>query len=79
MFKMAMSIFKRRTTGRMFSRSTIHTSEDGDKVLTKTEEFRLYVIRNSDDDIVGTILLTEAQHAILTKACESQGIRFTRK
>lgn len=78
MFKMAMSIFKRKTD-RMFSRSTIQTSEDGDKVLTKTEEFRLYVIRNSENDIVGTILLTEAQYAILTKACESQGIRFTRK
>ena len=64
---------------RMFPRSTIQTSESGDEVLTKTEDFRLYVIRNSDNDIVGTILLTEAQHAILTKACESQGIKFTRK
>ena len=63
----------------MFPRSTIQTSESGDEVLTKTEDFRLYVIRNSDNDIVGTILLTEAQHAILTKACESQGIKFTRK
>ena len=78
MFKMAFSIFKRRNE-RMFSRSTIQTSESGDEVLTKTEDFRLYVIRNSDNDIVGTILLTEAQHAILTKACESQGIKFTRK
>ena len=75
---MAFSIFKRRNE-RMFSRSTIQTSESGDEVLTKTEDFRLYVIRNSDNDIVGTILLTEAQHAILTKACESQGIKFTRK
>ena len=74
---MAFSIFKRKE--RMFPRSTIQTSESGDEVLTKTEDFRLYVIRNSDNDIVGTILLTEAQHAILTKACESQGIKFTRK
>lgn len=63
----------------MFSRSTIQTSESGDEVLTKTEDFRLYVIRNSDNDIVGTILLTEAQYNILTKACASQGIKFTRK
>jgi hypothetical protein len=53
--------------------------KDGHKVLTKTEDFRLYVIRDNSDEILGTILLTEGQQNVLNKSINDQGIHFTRK
>jgi hypothetical protein len=76
MFKMAL-FFKK--TERLFPKSVIQTNTNGDKVLTKTEDFRLFVIRDADDNILGTVLLTEAQQEILNESCKTQGIRFTRK
>ena len=48
--------------------------------LTKTEDFRLYVIRKTtSDDIIGTVLLTDAQFEILNVACNKEGVKFTKK
>lgn len=60
-------------------RSIIRTNEEGHDVLTKTEDFRLYVIRNTEDDILGTVLLTEAQVEVLNQSCNQQGIKFVRR
>ena len=75
----------------MFTRRQKHKIQKRGKkeVLTKTEDFRLYVIRcidkvtNSngvdeyrDGEIRGTVLLTEAQAEILTNYC---GNRFSFK
>lgn len=58
---------------------TIRKNEEGKEVLTKTEDFQLYIIRNNDDDVLGTVLLTEAQSKILNGSCNAQGIKFTTK
>ena len=60
-------------------RSIIRTNKEGHDVLTKTEDFRLYVIRNTEDDILGTVLLTEAQVKVLNQSCNQQGIKFVRR
>jgi hypothetical protein len=60
-------------------RSTVKVNDDGHEVLTKTADFRLYVIRNHEDDILGTVLLTDAQVDILNQSCKSQGIKFVRR
>ena len=59
-------------------RSIIKTTDEGHAVLTKTDDFRLYVIRNLEDEILGTILLTDAQVEILNQSCNKQGIKFVR-
>lgn len=59
-------------------RSIIKTNDNGHEVLTKTENFRLYVIRNLEDEVLGTILLTDAQVDILNQSCNKQGIKFVR-
>lgn len=58
---------------------TIRKNEEGKEVLTKTEDFQLYIIRNVFDDVLGTVLLTEAQSKILNESCNAQGIKFTTK
>lgn len=57
-----------------------HVKEvDGKKVLTKTTDFMLYVIRKTtNDEIVGTVLLSEAQAEILNTSCNEHGIKFVR-
>lgn len=57
----------------------IRTNENGKEVLTKTEDFQLYAIRNNDDEILGTILLTEAQVQILNGSVNKAGIKFTKQ
>lgn len=58
----------------------IHVNDNGDEVLRKTEDFKLYVIRTIEtDEILGTVLLTETQEAILNKSCNEQGIKFSRR
>jgi len=60
-------------------RHVIKTDNEGNDVLTKTENFRLYVIRNDDDEILGTVLLTDSQVDILNQSCKSHGIKFVRR
>lgn len=57
----------------------IRTNENGKEVLTKTEDFQLYAIRNNDDEILGTILLTDAQVQILNGSVNKAGIKFTKQ
>lgn len=61
------------------NKSSIETTESGTKVLRKTEDFRMFVIRDPKNEILGSILLTEAQHDILTSSCSKLGLQFTRK
>lgn len=72
---MKKSWFKR------IKKSEINTDKSGNSVLTKTEDFRLYAIRSDDEDdnLLGVVLLTEAQQNILNEATKSKGIHFTRK
>jgi len=49
----------------------------GHKVLTKTEDFRLYAIRDKNDEILGTILLTDGQFEVLNNAINPEGIFVT--
>lgn len=51
---------------------------DGKTVLSKTEDFLLYIMKNKDDEIIGTILLSETQANILNDECSEYGIRFVR-
>lgn len=51
---------------------------DGKTVLSKTEDFLLYIMKNKDDAIIGTILLSETQANILNDECSEYGIRFVR-
>ena len=53
-------------------------SADGKTVLSKTEDFLLYIMKNRDDAIIGTILLSETQANILNDECSEYGIRFVR-
>lgn len=64
---------------RMLKPDQIRTNENGKEVLTKTEDFQLYAIRNNDDEILGTILLTEAQVQILNGSVNKAGIKFTKQ
>lgn len=64
---------------RMLKPDQIRTNEKGKEVLTKTEDFQLYAIRNDDDEILGTILLTEAQVQILNGSVNKAGIKFTKQ
>ena len=57
----------------------IRTNENEKEVLTKTEDFQLYAIRNNDDEILGTILLTDAQVQILNGSVNKAGIKFTKQ
>jgi len=52
---------------------------DGEDVLTKTENFLLYVITSSDNKIIGTVLLTKAQASVLNKSCNPEGIFYKRR
>ncbi len=54
------------------------TEHDGKTVLAKTDYFLLYII-TKNDAIIGTILLTEAQAAVLNDTCKPHGIEFKRK
>lgn len=72
MFKM----FKLR---KIIKPDKIRTNENGKEVLTKTEDFQLYAIRNNDDEILGTILLTDAQVQILNGSVNKAGIKFTKQ
>ena len=72
-----MFLFKK--SNKALKLSSIQTNDEGKKVLTKTEDFRLFVIRNDDDTILGTVLLTEDQQTILNHSCNNHGIKFTRK
>ncbi len=72
-----MFLFKK--SNKALQLSSIQTNDEGKKVLTKTEDFRLFVIRNDDDAILGTVLLTEDQQSILNNSCNNHGIKFTRK
>lgn len=56
----------------------IRKNNDGKEVLTKTEDFQLYAIRNEDDEILGSILLTDAQVKILNGSIGKVGIKFTK-
>lgn len=62
-------------------RSTINTDQSGRVVLTKTEDFKLYAIRSTDNDeeLLGVVLLTETQERALNAATNEKGIKFTRK
>lgn len=60
------------------SKSEITIDADGDDVLTKTENFMMYVITNEESKILGIILLTKAQAEILNKSCNEQGIYYKR-
>jgi hypothetical protein len=62
-------------------RSEIKTDQSGHSVLRKTEEFKLYAIRPSDDDneLLGAVLLTDVQERALNEAMNPKGIKFTRK
>ena len=63
----------------IISQSEITTDADGIDVLRKTEDFMMYVIMNADSKILGMILLTKAQAAILNKSCNEQGIYYKRR
>lgn len=56
----------------------IRKNNDGKEVLTKTEDFQLYAIRNESDEILGSILLTDAQVKILNGSIGQVGIKFTK-
>lgn len=62
-------------------KSKITEDAKGHSVLTKTDNFYLCAIRRTDKDeeLIGTVLLTEAQQNILNEATNPQGIQFTRK
>lgn len=57
----------------------IRTNDEGKEVLTKTEDFQLYVIRNDDGEILGSILLTDSQVITLNKSVNKAGIKFTKQ
>lgn len=57
----------------------IRTNEEGKEVLTKTEDFQLYAIRNDDGEILGSILLTDSQVITLNKSVNKAGIKFTKQ
>lgn len=70
-----MALFKRSARAKI-----VKDEDNGHEVLRRTEDFTLYVIRKtSDDTILGTVLLTSAQHQILNKSCNEQGIKFTKR
>lgn len=57
----------------------IRRNEEGKEVLTKTEDFQLYAIRNDDGEILGSILLTDSQVITLNKSVNKAGIKFTKQ
>lgn len=57
----------------------IRTNDEGKEVLTKTEDFQLYAIRNDDGEILGSILLTDSQVITLNKSVNKAGIKFTKQ
>jgi hypothetical protein len=67
--------------GKKMPRSKINTDSAGHSVLTKTADFKMYAIRSTEneDELLGAILLTEAQQLELNKAINEKGIKFTRK
>lgn len=73
-----MKLFKKKAQ-RVYPKTTIQTDESGKQVLRKTVDYRMSVIRDSDDEVIGSILLTEEQHSILNEVCNPKGIHFTRK
>jgi len=68
---------------KVLHKKTVVSEINGDRVLTKTEHFRLYIImgkdKHSEDEILGTTLLTEAQATVLNDTCNCRGIKFIRK
>lgn len=70
MFKKLRKLKERLTETKM------HENNDGNIVLTKIEDFMLYVICDSDDNIIGTVLLTVAQAQILNLSFEKRGVKF---
>jgi len=63
------------------NKSKITADDKGRSVLTKTDNFYLCAIRRTDneEELIGTVLLTEAQQNVLNEATNPQGIQFTRK
>lgn len=57
----------------------IRTNDEGKEVLTKTEDFQLYAIRNDDGEILGSILLTDSQVITLNESVNKAGIKFTKQ
>lgn len=64
---------------RKIKADAIRTNEEGKEVLTKTEDFQLYAIRNDDGEILGSILLTDSQVITLNKSVNKAGIKFTKQ
>lgn len=64
---------------RKIKADAIRTNEEGKEVLTKTEDFQLYAIRNDDGEILGSILLTNSQVITLNKSVNKAGIKFTKQ
>ena len=54
---------------------------DGTEALQRTENFKVYVCRNrnDNDEVLGVIMLTHSQLTLLNGMCESSGIEFTKK
>ena len=54
---------------------------DGTEALQRTENFKVYVCRNrnDNDEVLGAIMLTHSQLTLLNGMCESSGIEFTKK
>ena len=70
MFKKLRKLKERLTESKM------HENDDGNIVLTKIEDFMLYVICDFDGNIIGTVLLTVAQAQILNLSFEKRGVKF---